>query len=434
MAKKQTISLNKKETAKTKNKKTTKSKQKTTKAEFVVKSKKNNSTKNVETVDVKEIKEKIKAKIVDNNISSEIILEEFSNVYEGEKYAEDFLLELKNEGVIIDNEEDEFPDLDENLAPEEDDEKSAIDEDLKKIINDNKIYVNDLSTEEKVADGIKFYLNKVGQRKLLKAAEEKELARIINESNDPKARERARHKLMETNLRLVISNAKKYINRNLDFADLIEEGNIGLIRAVDKFDYKKGFKFSTYATWWIRQAITRAIADQARTIRIPVHMVETINKVTRVERQLTQELGRDPSDEELITALGMDITPKKLREIKQLQVEPISLEKPVSSSDEDESVFGEFIADSETTSPVDAMTVANLKENIEQLLSGLTEREEQVIKMRFGLDPYNRVYTLEDVGFSKGVTRERIRQIEEKALRKLRHPIRSKKLKDFFKK
>ncbi|MCR5518001.1 MAG: RNA polymerase sigma factor RpoD [Lachnospiraceae bacterium] len=271
-------------------------------------------------------------------------------------------------------------------------------------------------------DPVRMYLKEIGTVPLLSADEETELAKRI-ELGD----EEAIHRLQNANLRLVVSIAKKYVGRGMLFLDLIQEGNLGLIKATEKFDYTKGFKFSTYATWWIRQSITRAIADQARTIRIPVHMVETINKLVRVQRSLLQELGREPTIEELSKGLGME--PDKVREIQKISQDPVSLETPIG--EEEDSHLGDFIQDERMPVPVDAATQTILKEQIKDVLSTLTEREQKVIKLRFGLED-GRARTLEEVGKEFKVTRERIRQIEAKALRKLRHPSRSKKLRDFL--
>ena len=266
------------------------------------------------------------------------------------------------------------------------------------------------------------YLKEIGKVPLLSAEEEVELAQRMEEGD-----EAAKKKLAEANLRLVVSIAKRYVGRGMLFLDLIQEGNLGLIKAVEKFDYHKGYKFSTYATWWIRQAITRAIADQARTIRIPVHMVETINKLIRISRQLLQELGREPTAEEL--AVEMQMPEEKVREIMKIAQEPVSLETPIG--EEEDSHLGDFIPDDDIPAPAEAAAFTLLKEQLIEVLDTLTEREEKVLRLRFGLDD-GRARTLEEVGKEFNVTRERIRQIEAKALRKLRHPSRSKKLKDYL--
>ena len=282
----------------------------------------------------------------------------------------------------------------------------------------------DLSVPEGVTidDPVRMYLKEIGRVPLLTAQEEVELAKQM-EAGDEEAQKR----LAEANLRLVVSIAKRYVGRGMLFLDLIQEGNLGLIKAVEKFDYNKGYKFSTYATWWIRQAITRAIADQARTIRIPVHMVETINKLIRVSRNLLQKLNRDPTAEEI--AEEMDISVERVREIMKIAQEPVSLETPIG--EEEDSHLGDFIEDQDALAPADQASFLLLKEQLEEVLSTLTPREMRVLRLRFGLDD-GRARTLEEVGQSFGVTRERIRQIEAKALRKLRHPSRSKKLKDFL--
>ncbi len=273
-----------------------------------------------------------------------------------------------------------------------------------------------------VNDPVRMYLKEIGKIPLLTSEEEVELARAIEQDDED-----ARRRLAEANLRLVVSIAKKYVGRGMLFLDLIQEGNLGLIKAVEKFDYRKGYKFSTYATWWIRQAITRAIADQARTIRIPVHMVETINKLIRISRQLVQELGREPLPEEI--AQEMNISEDRVREILKIAQEPVSLETPIG--EEDDSHLGDFIEDHEAQAPADAAAFELLKEQLEDVLDTLSAREEKVLRLRFGLDD-GRSRTLEEVGQYFGVTRERIRQIEAKALRKLRHPMRSKRLRDYL--
>ena len=278
------------------------------------------------------------------------------------------------------------------------------------------------STSAKVNDPVRMYLKEIGVVPLLTNEEEKELALAV-EAGDVEAKQR----LAEANLRLVVSIAKRYVGRGMQFLDLIQEGNMGLMKAVDKFDYSKGFKFSTYATWWIRQAITRAIADQARTIRIPVHMVETINKLVREQRNLLQELGQDPTPEQI--AERMDMTPDKVREILKIAQEPVSLETPLG--EEDDSHLGDFIEDEVIENPVDYTTRIVLREQLDEVLDTLTDREENVLRLRFGLDD-GKMRTLEDVGKVFNVTRERIRQIEAKALRKLRQPSRSKPLRDFI--
>lgn len=282
----------------------------------------------------------------------------------------------------------------------------------------------DLSVPEGIAidDPVRMYLKEIGKVPLLSSEQEITYAKEIEEGN-----EKAKKKLAEANLRLVVSIAKRYVGRGMLFLDLIQEGNLGLIKAVEKFDYRKGYKFSTYATWWIRQAITRAIADQARTIRIPVHMVETINKLIRVQRQLLQELGRDPFPEEISKVMELPVD--KVREIQKIAQEPVSLETPIG--EEEDSHLGDFIPDDEAPAPAEAAAFTMLKEQLISVLDTLTPREEKVLRLRFGLDD-GRARTLEEVGKEFNVTRERIRQIEAKALRKLRHPSRSKKLKDYL--
>ena len=286
-------------------------------------------------------------------------------------------------------------------------------EDLTKIVEDSGTKIN---------DPVKMYLKEIGKVQLL-GDREIELARRTKEGDID-----AKNELISANLRLVVSIAKHFLGRGLSFLDLIQEGNIGLIKAVEKFDYTKGFKFSTYATWWIKQAITRAIADQARTIRIPVHMVETINKMTRISRQLTQELGREPTAEEIAEKMEGDITPERVRQIQRINLEPVSLETPIG--EEDDSHLGDFIEDKEVITPNEYASNELLKNELQEILKELTPREAKVLQLRYGLDN-NRPHTLEEVGKEFNVTRERIRQIEAKALRKLRHPSRSKKLGDY---
>ena len=306
-------------------------------------------------------------------------------------------------------------------------EKIEVVEDMDKELEDievSKEELEDLSVPEGISidDHVKMYLKEIGRVNLLSAEEEMDLAERMSKGD-----EEAKKKLAEANLRLVVSIAKRYVGRGMMFLDLIQEGNLGLIRAVDKFDYTKGYKFSTYATWWIRQAITRAVADQARTIRIPVHMVETINKLVRVSRQLVQELGREPTPDELAKGLNMSV--EKVREISKISQEPVSLETPIS--EEEDSHLGDFIPDDDALAPSEAASYVLLKEQLVDVLQTLTPREAKVLKLRFGLID-GRQRTLEEVGKEFNVTRERIRQIEAKALRKLRHPSRSKKLKDFL--
>ena len=307
----------------------------------------------------------------------------------------------------------------------EDDDELIEDEEIVLTEEDEVDVENiDLSVPDGVSieDPVRMYLKEIGKVPLLSAEEEIELAQKMEEDD-----EEAKKKLAEANLRLVVSIAKRYVGRGMLFLDLIQEGNLGLIKAVEKFDYRKGYKFSTYATWWIRQAITRAIADQARTIRIPVHMVETINKLIRVSRQLLQELGREPSPEEIAEEMNMPV--ERVREILKISQEPVSLETPIG--EEEDSHLGDFIQDDNVPVPADAAAFTLLKEQLVEVLNTLTEREQKVLRLRFGLDD-GRARTLEEVGKEFNVTRERIRQIEAKALRKLRHPSRSRKLKDYL--
>ena len=358
------------------------------------------------------------------------------NNYELDDAAVDELIAFfaDNEIKVVNDDEDE-----EDEAPEEEFDESKIgltdeepDDDFFDEDNGEDEEVEDLDidhldltlgSEVRINDSVKMYLKEIGKYDLLKPEEEPILAKKILEGD-----EEAKERLINCNLRLVVNIAKHYVGRGMQFLDLIQEGNLGLMKAVDKFDYTKGYKFSTYATWWIRQAITRAIADQARTIRIPVHMVETINKMTRIQRQLIQDLGREPTAEEISEAMGGELTPKRIREIQRIALEPVSLETPIG--EEDDSHLGDFIEDKESESPVDYTTRQLLKEELYSILKDLSEREERVIRLRYGLDD-NCPKTLEEVGKIFGVTRERIRQIEAKAIKKLRHPTRSKRLGDY---
>lgn len=321
-------------------------------------------------------------------------------------------VDLLDDDALVGNTEEDDIDFLENTVEED---TLATD-----IENLEQSFAN--ASHTKINDPVKMYLKEIGRVELLAPKEEPEIARRIQAGD-----EEAKKKLISANLRLVVSIAKKYVGRGMLFLDLIQEGNMGLVKAVEKFDYTKGFKFSTYATWWIRQAITRAIADQARTIRIPVHMVETINKLTRIQRQLVQDLGRDPTAEEIAEKME-NISPEKVREIQKIALEPVSLETPIG--EEDDSHLGDFIEDKEALSPDEYANNQLLKDEINTVLQGLTEREEKVLRLRFGLYD-GRTRTLEEVGKEFNVTRERIRQIEAKALRKLKHPTRSKRLKDF---
>ncbi len=350
------------------------------------------------------------AKKKKNVLEYQEIMDFFADMALGEEQFDKVLETLEQSGVdVLRITEDDDVDDEEIILSEEDEVDM---ENLDLTIPDG------ISIE----DPVRMYLKEIGKVPLLSAEEEIELAKKM-ETGDQEAKKR----LAEANLRLVVSIAKRYVGRGMLFLDLIQEGNLGLIKAVEKFDYRKGYKFSTYATWWIRQAITRAIADQARTIRIPVHMVETINKLIRVSRQLLQELGREPTPEEI--AAEMNLPVERVREILKIAQEPVSLETP--SGEEEDSHLGDFIQDDNVPVPADAAAFTLLKEQLVEVLGTLTEREQKVLRLRFGLDD-GRARTLEEVGKEFNVTRERIRQIEAKALRKLRHPSRSRKLKDYL--
>ena len=362
----------------------------------------------------KEFKSKLNSLIKEYKKAGKVQYDELNK-----KFAEPMNLNADQMDKIIEHVEDAgISVVDENGEPSKASLKAAdhAAEEAKKETSSS------LSSGVKVNDPVRMYLKEIGRVPLLSAGEEKELALKIEQGD-----EEAKQHLAEANLRLVVSIAKRYVGRGMSLLDLIQEGNMGLMKAVEKFDYRKGFKFSTYATWWIRQAITRAIADQARTIRIPVHMVETINKLIRIQRQMLQDLGREPIPEEI--GAEMDMPTQKVRDILKIAQEPVSLETPIG--EEDDSHLGDFIEDQDATSPADHAAYELLKEQLNDVLDTLTDREENVLRLRFGLDD-GRTRTLEEVGKVFGVTRERIRQIEAKALRKLRHPSRSKQLKDFM--
>ena len=393
----------------------------------------NGKGKSKELKTLEELKEDFKKAFEQNGVLyQEDVLDALDRIELDDMDNEELYDWFSSQGIDL-SEDDDLDDVDvdveENVEDDidmMDDDSISDDEDIDNI--DNSFYDNlnlniDYgSSNVKINDPVKMYLKEIGRVPLLKADEEIEIAKRI-EAGD----EEAKNILISSNLRLVVSIAKKYVGRGMLFLDLIQEGNMGLVKAVEKFDYRKGFKFSTYATWWIRQAITRAIADQARTIRIPVHMVETINKLTRIERQLVQDLGRDPTAEE-IAAKMEGISPEKVREIKKIAMDPVSLETPIG--EEDDSHLGDFIEDKNSMSPDQYANNQLLKDEISKALSELTEREEKVLRLRFGLYD-GRARTLEEVGKEFNVTRERIRQIEAKALRKLKHPTRSKRLRDF---
>ena len=355
------------------------------------------------------------------------IMEAFSETELDKDQVENLYETLGNLGIEIIEDKTQKADVDfsdnANDLMVDDNFDGVSDDELKKE-DDVEMDKIDLSLPKGISidDPVRMYLKEIGKIPLLKPHEEIEYAKRMMEGDEV-----AKQRLVEANLRLVVSIAKRYVGRGMLFLDLIQEGNLGLIKAVEKFDYERGFKFSTYATWWIRQAITRAIADQARTIRIPVHMVETINKLIRVSRQLLQELGRDPKPEEI--AKEMDMSEEKVREIMKIAQDPVSLETPIG--EEEDSHLGDFIPDEDALAPAEAAAYSLLKDQIEEVLGSLNEREQKVLKLRFGLED-GRARTLEEVGKEFDVTRERIRQIEAKALRKLRHPSRSKKLRDYL--
>ncbi len=351
--------------------------------------------------------------IIDTLEAIDLDPEEIDEIYQKlEDSGIDIMGEKEEEILLGDDEEDS------------DDDAEDLDDVIDEELSDDEEVKEDLSIPKGISvdDPVRMYLKEIGKIPLLTSDEEIELAKRMEDGD-----EIAKKKLAEANLRLVVSIAKRYVGRGMLFLDLIQEGNLGLMKAVEKFEYRKGFKFSTYATWWIRQAITRAIADQARTIRIPVHMVETINKLVRVQRQLVQELGRDPLPEEIGKEMNLDV--ERVREIMKIAQEPVSLETPIG--EEEDSHLGDFIPDEDVLAPAEAATFTMLREQLIDVLDSLTPREQKVLRLRFGLDD-GRARTLEEVGKEFEVTRERIRQIEAKALRKLRHPSRSKKLKDFL--
>ena len=374
---------------------------------------------------IKNLQEKIKSK---KQVTYADIAEEIGELDLDKEQMDDIYDSLNTAGIEIQMGDmgDEPDELELQEIEEEGEEDPDVRAEIEKDPTKKEIDLEaTVSRTVAVDDPVRMYLKEIGKVPLLSAEEEVELARRMEAGGSDG--ELAKQKLCEANLRLVVSIAKKYVGRGMHLLDLIQEGNLGLIKAVDKFDYTKGYKFSTYATWWIRQAITRSIADQARTIRIPVHMVETINKLIRVSRQLLQENGREPSPEEIADEMG--ITVDKVREILKIAQEPVSLETPIG--EEEDSHLGDFIPDDEAPAPADAAAFSMLKEQLVDVLGTLTEIEQKVLKLRFGLED-GRARTLEEVGKTFDVTRERIRQIEAKALRKLRHPTRSKKLKDYL--
>ena len=400
---------------------------------------------------VEEIKEFLLSQNVDDiEVSQDDLMDILTKINANEETIDEFFDWCTQNNINFITEDDVFEEVDE--IPLDSQLESDLDSDYETSIEDEIFELEQsfaAQSQAKINDPVKMYLKEIGQIPLLRPKEEPVIAKAIQDGmyakeeltacqDDTRIEElkqiidkgqQAKQKLISANLRLVVSIAKKYVGRGMLFLDLIQEGNCGLIKAVDKFDYTKGFKFSTYATWWIRQSITRSIADQARTIRIPVHMVETINKLTRIQRQLIQDLGRDPLPEEIAERMG-NISAEKVREIQKISLDPVSLETPIG--EEDDSHLGDFIEDKITLSPGEYTNNQLLKDEIDHALCGLTEREEKVLRLRFGLED-GRTRTLEEVGKEFNVTRERIRQIEAKALRKLKHPNRSKRLKDFMK-
>ena len=399
---------------------------------------------------VEEIKEFLLSQNVDDiEVSQDDLMDILTKINANEETIDEFFDWCTQNNINFITEDDVFEEVDE--IPLDSQLESDLDSDYETSIEDEIFELEQsfaAQSQAKINDPVKMYLKEIGQIPLLSPKEEPVIAKAIQDGmyakeeltacqDDTRIEElkqiidkgqQAKQKLISANLRLVVSIAKKYVGRGMLFLDLIQEGNCGLIKAVDKFDYTKGFKFSTYATWWIRQSITRSIADQARTIRIPVHMVETINKLTRIQRQLIQDLGRDPLPEEIAERMG-NISAEKVREIQKISLDPVSLETPIG--EEDDSHLGDFIEDKITLSPGEYTNNQLLKDEIDHALCGLTEREEKVLRLRFGLED-GRTRTLEEVGKEFNVTRERIRQIEAKALRKLKHPNRSKRLKDFM--
>ena len=374
-----------------------------------------------ENISMREASETIKALIEEGKKNGRLSSKELMDALEGlnlnQEQVDKFYDTLENLGIDITDGDELMSIIDEHIDPDNEEL-----EEIENMPEEELVDPESLVDSFSVDDPVRMYLKEIGKISLLTPEGEIELAKRMNEGD-----EEAKRIMTEANLRLVVSIAKRYVGRGMLFLDLIQEGNLGLIKAVEKFDYTKGYKFSTYATWWIRQAITRAIADQARTIRIPVHMVETINKVMRISRQLLQELGHDPTPEEIAADMNMPVD--KVRDILKIAQEPVSLETPIG--EEEDSHLGDFIPDEDASEPAEAASFTLLKEQLTEVLSTLTPREEKVLRLRFGIED-GRTRTLEEVGKEFNVTRERIRQIEAKALRKLRHPSRSKRLKDFL--